>query len=268
MIAAVYFSPEASYLLSPAVFLGIFCGILLAIELGYYYGKRHYKGESSAITGLAGAFDAPILTLLGLLIGFTFFGAAERFERRRNYIIEETNNLGTAYLRLDMLLSADRDSLRSMFKNYLDCRIATYSALPDFERALVEYNRSVALQKKIWSASLEAIQRTGTPYASMHLIPALNAVFDTSTTRLAITKFHPPKIIFILMGWLAFVAAILAGYQMAGANRRSWLHITIFSITLTLAIYVIIDLEYPRSGVIRLESADEVLQDLRKGWGF
>ncbi|NDD56857.1 MAG: DUF4239 domain-containing protein, partial [Verrucomicrobia bacterium] len=198
-----------------------------------------------------GIIDAPILALLGLLIGFTFFGAAERFERRRDLIVEETNHIGTAYLRLDLLRPEDRDALRSLLKEYLDSRIQTYAVLPDVKAALAEYDRTQQLQSGIWTRSIEAAQKSGTSYAAIQLVPALNAMIDITTTRLAVTQFHPPRIVFVMLAILSLIAAMLA----------------VFVLTFTLAVYVILDLEYPRLGLIRVDAADTLLKDLRTSWG-
>ena len=267
MIAVTFFSSDATSLLSFPVFLGVALALLLAMEIGYRIGRWHQKIGRGSIKEFVGIIDAPILALLGLLIGFTFFGAAERFERRRDLIVEETNHIGTAYLRLDLLRAEDRDTLRPLFKEYLDSRIQTYAVLPDVQAALAEYDRSQQLQGTIWEQSIAAAQKTGSAYASIQLVPALNAMIDITTTRVAVTQFHPPRIVFVMLGVLSLIAAMLGGYQMSTAARRSWFHVLLFVITFTLAIYVILDLEYPRLGLIRVDAADTLLKDLRSSWG-
>ena len=267
MTAVTFFNPDASSLLSLPVFVGVALALLLSMEIGYRIGRWHQKVGRGSTKDWVGIIDAPILALLGLLIGFTFFGAAERFDKRRDLIVEETNHIGTAYLRLDLLRPEDRDTLRGMFKQYLDSRIHTYALLPDVKAAMAEYDRSQELQSRIWTESIAAAQKTGTAYASIQLVPALNAMIDITTTRVAVTQFHPPRIVFVMLGALSLIAAMLAGYQMSTAARRSWFHVALFVITFTLAVYVILDLEYPRLGLIRVDAADALLKDLRASWG-
>lgn len=267
MTAVTFFSPDASSLLSFPVFLGVAFALLVSMEFGYRMGRRHQRTGRGSIKEFIGIVDAPILALLGLLIGFTFFGAAERFDKRRDLIVEETNHIGTAYLRLDLLRSEDRDALRGLFRDYLDSRIRTYAVLPNVQAAVAEYERSQKLQDIIWTRSVLSAQKTGTAYASIQLIPALNAMIDITTTRVAATQFHPPRIVFLMLGTLSLIAAVLAGYQMSAAARRSWFHVLLFVLTFTLAIYVILDLEYPRLGMIRVDAADALLKDLRASWG-
>lgn len=267
MTAVTFFSSDPASLLSLPVFIAVALALLLSMEIGYRMGRWHQKIGRGSIKDFIGIIDAPILALLGLLIGFTFFGAAERFDRRRDLIVEETNHIGTAYLRLDLLRLEDRDPLRTLFKEYLDSRIRTYAVLPDVKAALAEYDRSQQMQAAIWTRSIEAAQKTGTAPASMQLVPALNAMIDITTTRIAVTQFHPPRIVFVMLAVLSLIAAMLAGYQMSAAPRRSWFHVLLFVLTFTLAIYVIVDLEYPRLGLIRVDPADALLKDLRSSWG-
>lgn len=267
MIAINLFSADATSWLSLPVFLGVALALLLSMEIGFRVGRWHQTLGRASIKEFVGIIDAPILALLGLLIGFTFFGAAERFDHRRDLIVEETNDIGTAYLRLDLLRPEDRDVLRNLFREYLDSRLRTYAVLPDVKAAIAEYDHSQELQTKIWDQSILASQKTGTAHASIQLLPALNAMFDITTTRLAVTQFHPPRVVFVMLAALALIAAMLAGYQMSSAAMRSWFHVLLFVTTFTLALYVIVDLEYPRLGMIRVDAADTLLKDLRASWG-
>ena len=98
----------------------------------------------------------------------------------------------------------------------------------------------------------------------MLLLPALNDMFDITTTRTMALQTHPPLIIFVLLVSLAFLSALLAGYAMAGSKGRNWVHMTAFAFTLAGAVYVIVDMEYPRFGLIRVDAFDQVLVDLRQ----
>jgi len=98
----------------------------------------------------------------------------------------------------------------------------------------------------------------------MLLLPALNAMIDITTTRTMAAQMHPPTIIFVMLFGLALASALLAGYGMASATSRSWLHVLGFAAALAVAVYVIFDLEYPRFGMIRVDAFDQALVDLRE----
>jgi hypothetical protein len=98
-------------------------------------------------------------------------------------------------------------------------------------------------------------------------MPALNEMFDISSTRLAATQIHPPTIIYLMLIGLAFVAALLAGYQSAGEKGYDWVHKVGFATIVALTVYVILDIEYPRLGFIRLDAIDQLLLNVRAGMG-
>jgi protein-S-isoprenylcysteine O-methyltransferase Ste14 len=96
------------------------------------------------------------------------------------------------------------------------------------------------------------------------LLPALNAMIDITATRTMAARIHPPPIIFALLFVLALVCSVLAGFGMAGGKQRSWLHIVAFAAVTVISAYVILDIEYPRTGFIRLDAYDRVLANLHE----
>ena len=110
---------------------GLFLAMLAFLEVGRRIGLAVKTKEGKEATAGSGAVDAAVYGLLGLLIAFTFSGAAARFEARRHLIIEEANAIGTAYLRLDMLPAEAQASLKEKFRQYVDSRLKSYQKLPD-----------------------------------------------------------------------------------------------------------------------------------------
>jgi hypothetical protein len=83
--------------------LGLFLGMLMVLEIGRRIGARRLAEDPKGAEAGVGTVEGAIFALLGLLIAFTFSGAASRFDTRRQLVIEETNDIGTAYLQLDLL---------------------------------------------------------------------------------------------------------------------------------------------------------------------
>ena len=139
-----------------------------------------------------------------------------RFDARRQLIVEETNAIGTAYLRLDLLPAASQPGLRDAVRDYLDSRLRVYALLPDVDAAKTEVLNSNHLQAEIWSMALAASRDQQA--ATMLLVPALNDMFDIATTRVLVTLIHPPPLIFYILFALSIMAAGLAGYEMGRAR--------------------------------------------------
>ena len=210
--------------------------------------------------------EAGVFSLLGLLVAFTFGGAASRWETRRAQIVEETNDIGTAYLRLDLLNTEDRLSLQALFKEYVNARLEIDCALPDETAAMKELAEANALQSAIWSGAVRACEATGKDVSTRLLLPALNEMIDITTTRTMAARAHPPKLIYILLYGLALTGAFLAGHSMAVDERRNWMHRMGYALIMSASIYVILEIEYPRAGLIRLSSHDQALEELLESW--
>jgi hypothetical protein len=151
-------------------------------------------------------------------------------------------------------------------QQYLQTRLETYQRSgTNSPAALDAYQRSVQLQQQIWTEATLAAQHTGNTATLSLVSRALNAMFDITTTRIAATRNHPPKVIDFLLFALSWIAALLAGYGMTDHKRIPWLQVIIFSAALTITIFVIRDLEYPRLGFIRVDSADRLLVETLQG---
>lgn len=241
----------------------LFAGMLACLELGRRIGRRRYELDPKNEAGL-GVVETAVFGLFGLLIAFTFSGAVSRFDARRELIAREANAIGTAYLRLDLLPPDSRQAIRRLFPQYLDARLAMYNDVLDRKAVAAGTARSVALQQEIWAAATAASAGPGArPDAGRLLLPALNEMIDITTTRWMGIRMHPPVPIYGLLVALALLCSLLAGHSMAANPHRSWLHLLAFAAITVITIGAILDIEYPRIGLIRIQPYDQVLIDLR-----
>lgn len=241
---------------------GLFAGILALVALGYRIGLQNLSGETAATRGRRTAIEAAVFGLLGLMIAFTFSGASSRYEFRRQMIVDEANAIGTAYLRLALLPAQAQPALRDQFRRYTEARIAVYQVLPDVEASHAKEAVATGLQQDIWTSALAALKESP-PQATIVVVPALNQMFDISTSRKIAMLSHTPVLVFAFLVVLALVCSLLAGYVMAGSKiRNASLHFFAFAVMLAGTVYLIFDLDYPRWGLIRLDFADQALLDL------
>jgi len=244
-----------------ALLLGV--GMVALIETGRQLALRRMRRQPGEPSGIS-TVDGAVFALFGLLIAFTFSGAGARFDARRALVTQEANAIGTAWLRLDLLPPAAQPGLRTLFRAYLDSRLETYRKLSDVAATEQARARSTELQGQIWSQAVSSVQESSTTTAGMLLLPALNEMIDITTTRTMATLMHPPLVVFFMLGALALVSALLAGYGMASGGQRSWVHVVGFATVIAATVYVIVDMEYPRFGMIRVDAVDQVLRDLRQ----
>ena len=241
---------------------GLFFGMILLFEVGRRAAVRQMRTDTEGTHSGTGVIESAVFGLLALLVGFTFLGAAERFDHRRDLVVDEANKIGTAYLRLDMLGGAERASIQEAFRTYLDSRLDFYRNLTDETTAVQNLQETQALQLKIWQ-DVVAASKTN-PDASRLILPALNEMIDITTTRTMAMRMHPPMIIFVMLFGIALASALFAGHGMAKARKRNWLHIGGFAAVMAISIYVILDMEYPRQGLIRVDEFDQALVEVRQ----
>ena len=238
-------------------------GIIFSLELGRRFGKRRLLSDPEGARAGLGAVEGSLFGLLGLLVAFTFNGAAARFDHRRDLIVEEANAVSTAWSRLDVLPVPAQPALRDLFRRYLDARLEIYRQLPDLTAAKAALASSIALQQDIWNAATAVCGTEAGRGTAMLALPALNAMFDITSIRTAAAMYHPPAVIFALLFVLSLCCSLLTGYGMASARERSWVHMLGFAVIMAAAVYVILDLEHPRLGLIRVDAADQPLIELR-----
>jgi hypothetical protein len=249
--------------LNVALLGGLFGALVVCLEAGRRAGRKAFSRDDRAHPSGLATVEAVTFGLLGLLLAFTFAGAAGRLDVRREQIVNEANAIGTAWLRLDVLPASAQPKLRDTFRKYTDSRIAVYRLFSQsgLEAARGEFARSTALQQEIWTDAIAACRDV--PSSTVVVLPALNAMFDIATTRLAATQMHPPGIVFVVLALISLVCGFLVGYEMGATEVPSRAHMIVLALILSFTFYVIVDFEYPRLGVIRIDDFDNLLVEVR-----
>jgi hypothetical protein len=235
--------------------------------LGHHVGARWRAHGMTAIGESTTAIQASLFALLGLLIAFTISGGETRLDARRKLIVAEANAIGTAYLRLDMMPPAAQPNLRELFRRYAESRIAYFSHVSRLDGLAGMRARSAELQDQIWAAAVEAAHDVPDTRPALLTLPAINQMIDVTTERDAALQTHVPVGMFVLLIVLAFACAFLAGAEMSKVKRPSAFHVLAFAGTLALTCYVIINVEFPRWGFVRMSVFDQLLVNVRHQMG-
>lgn len=185
------------------------------------------------------------LTLLGLLIGFSFSMAISRYDQRKNYEEAEANAIGTEYVRADLLPPGDRTRVHELLRMYLDQRVLFYTTR-DGDR-LAKINKDTAeLQNQLWAAVRPAASAQPTPIMALVLY-GMNDVLNSQGYTQAAWWNRIPIAAWVLMATIAICCNVLIGY---GARRRDWHLFLILPIAVSLAFFLIADIDSPRGGAI------------------
>lgn len=237
----------------------LFAAVVAAVELGRFVGRTNSDTPGTS------AVNGAIFAILGLILAFSFSGAASRFDQRRALIVEEANAIGTALLRIDLLPADAQPPIRADFKRYVDARIAVYADVGDEAAFRARLRAANQISTQIWAQAVAAGKRPdAVPAANMLLLPAPNAMIDITATRAFAMLMHPPVVIRYMLVGLALVAAFLAGIGFGGRSQGR-LHELAFAAIVAMTIFVTVDLEYPRSGFLRVDGFEQAVIDFSRG---
>jgi hypothetical protein len=247
--------------------ISLFVAILAAIEIGRWSGRRRRQQGPDGATSATGIVDGAVFGLMGLLIAFSFSGAASRFDTRRQLIVHESNKIETAYLRISLLPADLQPPLRQKFREYLEARLAVHRKHPDLTVTAAELRQAKTLQHEIWEKAVAGCQKISSPAVMTLVLGSVNEMIDTANTRTEGTRIHPPAVVPTMLIVLVLACSLLAGSLMAASKTRNWVHILGFAIMMSFTVLIIFDLEYPRIGMIRIDGWDRVLLEMRARMG-
>ena len=225
----------------------LFAALVVCLDIGYRLGVRRVRTSPNAHEGF-GAIEAAVFGLFGLLLSLSFFGAATRLDARRQLMVRETNAIADAYMRIDLLPAAAQPEVRHLFRDYLDARLSI-SQNPDEAVVESEVRHAAKLQRAIWSRAVTANQES-VPGAAL-LLAAVNQMVGIEEEQSIAMQTHLPLLVFYLLVAAAFLSATVAGFGMARGSRN-WLSIFVYASIVTLTLYVMVDMEFPRRGLCLL----------------
>src|ERR1700744_5692910 len=250
----------ASFLRQPFFLLIVAFGALwAAAHIGLTFRKKHHgltDEDTQDFTFIVGA----TLTLLGLIIGFTFSMAVSRYDQRKNFEEQEANAIGTEYVRVDALPPADATKIRSLLKLYLDKRILYYDASD--KEAITALNAAPAqVQTQLWDAVIVPAKAQPNPLTAL-VVAGMNDVLNAQGYAQAAWWNRIPAAAWILLITISVFCNLLIGY---GVRLKSELLFLILPIVLSISFFLIADIDSPRRGVIHIRAQNlESLADSLK----
>jgi len=230
------------------VFVLSLFGLSLSALIGASFLMKQRKLEKEVREDY-GVILAATLTLLGLIIGFTFSMAVSRYDQRKNYEAAEANAIGTEYVRADLLPAADAAKVRALLRNYLDQRVLFYMARD--EQQIRQINaRTAQLQTELWSAVLAPAEAQPTPPVAL-AVSGMNDVLNSQGYTQAAWWNRIPTSAWVLMAAIAICCNVLIGYCAQNVKAEGVL-LLILPFIVTIAFFLIADMDSPCGGVIRV----------------
>jgi hypothetical protein len=199
------------------------------------------------------------LTLLALIIGFSFSMAINRYDQRKNFEEAEANAIGTELLRVDLLPPDDAATVRKLLGDYLDQRILFYINTNNAERARID-QRTSQLEGELWAAVRGPVAAQQTPVTALALA-GMNDVLNSQGYTQAAYWNRIPTAAWCLLAAIALCCAVLLGYQ-ARQSRRL---VFVLPLVVSISLMLIADIDAPRHGLIKI--SPQSLQSLAKSMG-
>lgn len=227
--------------------------MLLANEFGFRLGRSRNQRESEAARTVSTALKASVFGLVALLLGFSFSITSNRHDMRRRLVLDEANAVGTCYLRAGLLDEPYRSDIRSGLRHFVDLRLEHFDKALDpieFDRTTREMNDELAA---IWKV-LERVGREKPQSVLMsQIVPATNDVIDLSGTRAWAARNHISSSVLLLLATCVIVSSLLIGHSSGQTGER---HVGLWAslnILLVLLMFVVLDFDRPRRGMIQLD---------------
>jgi hypothetical protein len=233
----------------------------LSAQIGAFFRGRRRKLEEGVHEDL-GVILAATLTLLGLIIGFSFSMAISRYDQRKNYEEAEANAIGTEYLRADLLPAEAAAKTRALLRNYLDQRVLFY--MTNDEQQIRQINaRTVQLQTELWSAVVAPTAAQPTPIVAL-AVWGMNDVLNSQGYTQAAWWNRIPPAAWALMATIAICCNMLIGYNARDVKAERIL-LLVLPLVVSVALFLIADIDSPRGGAIRVapQNLTSLVESLR-----
>jgi hypothetical protein len=241
----------------------LFTAMVFMAWFGNFIARVRLKRNPEIFSDGLGSLEGALLGLVALLLAFTFSMSASRYDERRHIIVEEANVIGTAILRADLYPDSIREAFRKDFKEYVEARISYFESGIDIPKVVEAMAKGETVSKRIWDRASSLGREPKYLVQTNQMIPALNSMIDIVTTRFYVTRAKVPESILWLLFLLSLVASLVVGYGRKG-SKLDWVVVAGFSLMTCLAIYLILDLDRPRRGLINMDDANARIVELRE----
>jgi hypothetical protein len=226
-------------------YASIALGFALRRPLGVVPGEPYPKALDVA--------QGMIVTLAALILAFAFSFASTRFEGRRLLIVQESNNIGTTYLRASYLPAGSADRFRAILRDYTRARIATFTRNSAASSAMER--KSAALQGALWSIAAAAARADPRNVELGLLTQTLNETIDVSAAQSAALHARMPAAVLRLVLIVTLASTTLLGVGLTGPRRPRFLVALMLGLLVATVVSAIVDIDYPLSGRVRIDLA-------------
>jgi len=229
---------------------------IIAFELGFYIGRRRQKKINAASKTWISTAEIAILSMLGLLLAFTFVMVQTRFDLRQSLVIKEANAIGATYLRASLLPEPQKSTIQNLLRQYTNQRL---NFIKNNNRSLRAITAQAGqIQKQLWlqtlSTNIDKIQ----PKMFTILVDSLNEMISLHTDRTAALINRVPALVLLILLLCSILAIHVIGYNCGLRNQRNFVPAAML-LLLVLVFLMILDLDSPNQGLIKVNQQSMIM---------
>lgn len=233
--------------------------MVMACEIGYALGLRSRAAEKTK--AMVPTIAASILALLGLLLGFTMSMSVSRYDSRRRLVLEEANALMAAYQRAQALPAPENTELQQLLRQYVDNRLRVSENAMDAHTLQQGKQEDARLQGELWSRAAALAQKNPQSVPAGLMLESLENAFSLENSRWIGFVAHLPEGVIYVNALMGLVAALMVGYDFGITGHRHPLSEALVIISIMMVLALIVELDHPHSGIIRV--SQQPLVDLQ-----
>ncbi len=235
------------------IFLLLIAISLLAMEIGRRLGKWGARKKEHEAEGPIGTVVGALLALLAFVIALTFSASGNRFDARKQALLDEVNAIGTAYLRTDLIPESLRTTTRLLLLDYVEIRLGLFRDFGNPAKLHSLETNIETVEDSIWRQAVKVAQYDKDSDIYGLFIDAINHVFDMNTVRVVLgAEYRTPRFIWYALISVSFLAMAAVGYQFGIRGRGSLFAGITLSLAFAVVIMLIYDLDRPGRGLIQV----------------
>lgn len=228
--------------------------VVASITVGTFLGQVRRRKPDHESEGSLGTIISATLGLLAFMLAFTFGIASERFQVRRQLLLDEVNVISTTYLRAGLLMEPHRTRICRLLKEYVDLRVDLTKMAPQGLRQHVNETiaRSQLIQDQMWASATEIAMAERSSEIDALFIDSLNEMMNTQTSRFTVFRYRIPPMIWYTLCFITVLSMATVGYQVGLSGNRVLKIGIVLALTFASVILLISDLDDPTQGSLQV----------------
>jgi hypothetical protein len=236
--------------------------MVLVVVAGSKAARLWNKSKEEPQQGIKNLLTV-LYTLSGFILAFTFGMSGTRYEKIREVIEEEANDLTTAIHRADLYPDSIRQVFRADLKIYLEDIITYYNNPKDLNLVQSSKEDAEHTGHKLWALASQEAKRPEMIAQTQQMVPALNNMLDSAQKREIVFRSHVPDLILVMLFICVITTCFVSGFTANVIHTKEWVIIIGFSLVTVMVIFTTLDLARPTRGFIKSDAGRDAIKELR-----